>query len=87
MCVTRFHEAIWKQDFKILGKALSRSIHDKLCGRMSKIHNIEKPFPLYKYDQKRTNIVPNLQSKYVYYGEGVHDNSVVLLSYIKLPIF
>lgn len=87
MCVLRFHGAIWKQDFKILGKVLSRSIHNKFCGRMSKIHNIEKSFTPYKYGQKRTNTAPSIQSKYVYYGEGVHDNSVVLVSYIKLPIF
>ncbi|MCL0002623.1 hypothetical protein MKT61_005635 [Providencia rettgeri] len=87
MSVTRFHAAIWMQDFKILGKALSRYIRSKFSGMISKIHNTEKIFPLHSYDQKRTNTTTSLQSKHVYYGAGAHDKSVVLLSYIKLSIY
>nr|WP_282561357.1 hypothetical protein [Providencia rettgeri] len=48
MSVTRFHAAIWMQDFKILGKALSRYIRSKFSKMISKIHNIENPFPLHR---------------------------------------
>ncbi|CAB5557613.1 hypothetical protein AB6F64_08490 [Providencia hangzhouensis] len=84
MSVTRFHTAIWKQDFKILGAALSRYIRSKFSRLISKIHNIENPFPLHRNAPKRPSTTISSPSKNVYYGEGAHDNNVVLLRYIKL---
>lgn len=83
MSVTRFHAAIWKQDFKILGAALSRCIRSKFSKMISKIHNIENPFPLHRNAPKRPSTTTSSPSKNVYYGEGAHDNSVVLLGYFK----
>lgn len=87
MSVTRFHAAIWKQDFKILGAALSRYIRSKFSKMISKIHNIENPFPLHRNAPKRPSIITSSPSKYVYYGEGTREKNVVLLSYIKLSTY
>ncbi|HGN1705596.1 TPA: hypothetical protein ACKRTE_001443 [Providencia rettgeri] len=47
MSITRFHVGIWRQDLKIIGKALSHYIRGKFSGMVCKIRNIEIPFPLH----------------------------------------
>lgn len=77
MGITRFHVGIWKQDLKIIGKALSRYIRGKFSGMISKIRNIENPFPLHRNVQKSSVTASILQSKHIYIEKGVNVQNIV----------
>lgn len=86
MSITRFHVGIWRQDLKIIGKALSHYIRGKFSGMVCKIRNIEIPFPLHGNVQKKPSSTPILHSKPICGEEGTPNKNVVLRSYTKFTL-
>lgn len=78
---------IWKNDLKILGSALINSIKSLFAVKIKCVSNNNKPLPLFIKHPKTPLPMPIPESKYVYYGESAHNKNVILLSYIKLPVF
>ncbi|HHR6129034.1 TPA: hypothetical protein ACS72K_000608 [Providencia alcalifaciens] len=76
---------IWKNDLKILGNALIKSIKGLFPARIKRAFNTQIKFPHFERRQKEFVEVSTPQSKHVYYGENASNRNVTLLSYTKYP--
>ncbi|HHR5880590.1 TPA: hypothetical protein ACS7XF_000501 [Providencia alcalifaciens] len=78
---------IWKNDLKILGNALIKSIKGLFPAKIKRAFNTKITFPLFEKRQKEAAEVSTPPSKYVYYGEDASNKNVTLLSYTKYPFY
>lgn len=78
---------IWKNDLKILGNALIKSIKGLFPAKIKRAFNTKITFPLFEKRQKEVAKVSTLPSKHVYYGEDASNKNVVLVGFKQYPFY